>query len=144
MEDIILVTGTHCTRSCTNVAFPGGQDDAQVSFGAKVDRSGDAVVINWQFSHEKTRGVVLNDGPEGEVRPYGTLCWQMNPDVRVDRVRARTCRRISAFSYEGFALLVCSRYCPRGLREQQDPIQTQMDTTRSQTRNLCRYQLYRR
>jgi hypothetical protein len=70
MEDIILVTGTHCTRSCTNVAFPGGQDDAQVSFGAKVDRSGDGVAITWQFSHEQNRGVVLNDGPEGEVWPY--------------------------------------------------------------------------
>jgi hypothetical protein len=70
MEDIILVTGTHCTRSCTNVAFPGGQDNAQVSFGAKVDRSGDGVAITWQFSHEQNRGVVLNDGPEGEVWPY--------------------------------------------------------------------------
>ena len=67
MEDIILVTGTHCTRSCTYVAFPGGQDDAQVSFGAKVDQSGNTVAINWKFSHERNRGVVLNHGPDGEV-----------------------------------------------------------------------------
>jgi hypothetical protein len=64
MEDIILVTGTHCTKSCTNVAFPGGQDDAQVSSGAKVYHSGD---IDWQFSHERNRGMVLNYGPEGKV-----------------------------------------------------------------------------
>ncbi|KAN0127578.1 hypothetical protein V8E53_014605 [Lactarius tabidus] len=66
MEDIILVTGTHCTKSCTNVAFLGGQVGAQVSFGAKVDRSSNSVAINWHFSHEQNRGVVLNCGPEGE------------------------------------------------------------------------------
>jgi hypothetical protein len=67
MEDIVLVTGTHCTRSFTNAAFPGGEDDAQASFGAEVDHSDDVVSINWQFSHEQNRGVVLNYGPEGKV-----------------------------------------------------------------------------
>ncbi|KAI9454401.1 hypothetical protein BJY52DRAFT_729609 [Lactarius psammicola] len=69
MEDIILVTGTHRTRSCTNVAFPGGQVDAQVSFRAKVDLRDDIVTINWQFSHERNRGAVLNRGPDGEGLP---------------------------------------------------------------------------
>src|SRR6266702_2744226 len=67
MEDIILVTGTHRTRSCGNVAFPGGQKGAQVSFRAKVDHRGDIVAINWQFSHERNRGAFLNCGPDGEV-----------------------------------------------------------------------------
>ncbi|KAI9456870.1 hypothetical protein BJY52DRAFT_536609 [Lactarius psammicola] len=67
MEDIILVTGTHRTRSWTNVTFPGGQGAAQASFGARVDRSGDVVAVNWQFSHERNRGAVLNCGPDGEV-----------------------------------------------------------------------------
>ena len=69
MEDIVLVTGAHCARSCTNVAFPGGQDDAQISFEAKarVDHSDDGVSINWQFSPENNRGVVLNHSPEGKV-----------------------------------------------------------------------------
>ena len=67
MEDLILVTGAHCTRSWINVAFPGGPDDAQVSFGAQVDHSGDVVAINWQFSYERNRGVVVNYGPEGKV-----------------------------------------------------------------------------
>jgi hypothetical protein len=66
MEDIILVTGTHRTRSWTNVAFPGGQV-AQVSFGANVATRGDTVAINWKFSHECSRGAVLNCGPNGEV-----------------------------------------------------------------------------
>ena len=67
MEDIILVTGTHCTRSWTNVAFPGGQEVAQASFGAKVDRGGDVVAINWQFLHERNRGAFYHCGPDGEV-----------------------------------------------------------------------------
>ena len=71
MEDIVLVTGTHRTRSCTNVAFPGGQNDAQASFTANVDRRlSDIVAINWQFSPEHNRGAVVNFGPSGEVRPY--------------------------------------------------------------------------
>ncbi|KAH9174151.1 hypothetical protein EDB89DRAFT_1884328, partial [Lactarius sanguifluus] len=67
MEDIILVTGTHRTRSWTNVAFPGGQEYAQASFGARADhRHG---VVNWQFSPESNQGVVLNCGPGGENLP---------------------------------------------------------------------------
>jgi hypothetical protein len=67
MEDIVLVTGTHRTRSCTNIAFPGGQVDAQASFRAKVELREDIVAINWQFSPMRNRGVVLNCGPSGEV-----------------------------------------------------------------------------
>ncbi|KAI9456874.1 hypothetical protein BJY52DRAFT_536657 [Lactarius psammicola] len=69
MEDIILVTGTHRTRSWTNVAFPGGQEDAQASFRAKVDHRGGIVALNWQFSSERNRGVVLNHGPDGTDLP---------------------------------------------------------------------------
>ena len=67
MEDIILVTGTHRTRSWTNVAFPGGQEGAKASFGAKAGHHGDTIAINWQFSHERNQGAVLNCGPDGEV-----------------------------------------------------------------------------
>lgn len=74
MEDIVLVTGTHRTRSWTNVAFPGGQVDAQVSFGANVATRGDTVAINWKFSHECSRGAALNCGPNGEVRHYHLVC----------------------------------------------------------------------
>ena len=66
MEDLILVTGTHRTRSCTNVVFPGGQN-AQVSFGARVDHHDNVVSIKWEFLHKRNRGVVLNSGPDGEV-----------------------------------------------------------------------------
>ena len=145
MEDLILVTGTHCTRSCTNVAFPGGQGDALASFGAKVDHRSDGVAINWQFSHELIRGVELNCGPDGEVWLY-TACaarWILKYCLR-DLVPARTYRRISASSYEGFVPLVSSGYCRRSLRGRQDPNQTQRDTTRGQTRNSSRSLLYQR
>ena len=73
MENIILVTGSHRTRSCVNVAFPGGQD-AQVSFKAIVTPpGGDIVSVNWQFSHEHHRRAFLNFGPEGEVWPYAAV-----------------------------------------------------------------------
>ncbi len=68
MEDVILVTGTHRTRSCTNVAFPGGRRDAQVSLRPKVGQRDDRFSINWEFSDQRNRGAVLNRGPDGEVR----------------------------------------------------------------------------
>ena len=66
MEEIILVTGYDLTRSWTNIAFLGGQADAQVSFGVKVE--GPDTSINFQFSPENARGAVVCQGPEGTVR----------------------------------------------------------------------------
>ena len=66
MEDILLVTGWHRARSCTNVVFFGGSDAAQVSFGVQVGDSG--AKIEWKFSREQTLGVALNCGPSGDVR----------------------------------------------------------------------------
>ena len=69
MEEIILVTGCDLTRSWTNVAFLGGQADAQVSFGVKVEGPD----ISFQFLPENARGAVLSHGPEGSVRLYADL-----------------------------------------------------------------------
>jgi hypothetical protein len=66
MEDITLVTGCDRTRSWTNVTFLGGQADAQVSFGVKVEGPGPS--INFQLSPELVRGAVISQGPEGTVR----------------------------------------------------------------------------
>ena len=66
MEEIIFVTGCDLTRSWTNVAFLGGQVDAQVSFGVRVEGPN----INFQFLPENARGAVLSLGPEGAVRLY--------------------------------------------------------------------------
>lgn len=67
MEDVVLVTGCHRTRSWTNIVFSENRNGAQVSFGVRVGISGSD--INWQFSREQIRGVVLNIGPSGDVRP---------------------------------------------------------------------------
>jgi len=68
MEEIILVTGCDLTRSWTNIAFLGGQVDAEVSFRVKVEESNTS--INFQFLPENARGAVLRHGPEGTVRLY--------------------------------------------------------------------------
>jgi hypothetical protein len=68
MEEIILVTGCDLTRSWTNVAFLGGEADAQVSFGSKVKSSNTR--IDFQSSPEHAHGAVLHHGPEGTVRLY--------------------------------------------------------------------------
>jgi len=63
MDEIILVTGCHRTRSWANVTFLEGQTHAQASFGVKVN----GVDINWQFSLGNAHGAVCNWGPEGNV-----------------------------------------------------------------------------
>jgi len=69
MEDIILVTGCHRTKSWANAAFLGGYTDAQpeVSFGVDVTNNNGSEVINWRFSPDRCRGAELNLGPDGEV-----------------------------------------------------------------------------
>jgi hypothetical protein len=69
MEDIILVTGYHRTKSWANVAFMKSHTDAQpeVSFRADVTNNNDSEVINWRFSPDRSRGAELNLGPDGEV-----------------------------------------------------------------------------
>ena len=63
MEEIVLITGCDRAKSWTNVAFLESQADAQVSFGVKVTQDR----IDWQLSPEEIQGVVLNQGPVGEV-----------------------------------------------------------------------------
>jgi len=63
MDEIILVTGCHRTRSWANVTFLEGQTHAQAPFGVKVY----GVSINWQFSLGNSHGAVCGWGPEGNV-----------------------------------------------------------------------------
>ncbi|KAH9032012.1 hypothetical protein EDB85DRAFT_1957234 [Lactarius pseudohatsudake] len=68
MEDIILVTGCHRTRSWTNIAFNEVQSGAQLSL--KVDVA-DALGanVNWGVSNVRIQGAVHNQGPSGENLP---------------------------------------------------------------------------
>jgi hypothetical protein len=77
MEDIVLVTGCHRTRSWTNIVFSENRAGAQVSFGVRVGNSGSD--IKWQFSREQIRGgVVLSIGPSGDVRPFRAVMHDLN------------------------------------------------------------------
>lgn len=68
MEDIILVTGCHRTRSWINIAFMGSYSDARVSFGVEVtDGDGPEVDIKWRLSPNRIRGAELSRGPNGKV-----------------------------------------------------------------------------
>ena len=67
MEDIILVTGCDHTRSWTNIAFFGSQNNAQASFGVNVVH-GPSISIHWQPLPESIQGAVLHRGPGGMVR----------------------------------------------------------------------------
>ena len=67
MEEIILVTGCDRARSWTNIAFFGGEADAQASFGVKVS-GGPGNSIDVRFSPGHVMGAVVSHGPEGTVR----------------------------------------------------------------------------
>lgn len=64
MDEIVLVTGAHLTRSWINVAFLEDQIDARVSFEFQL--TSDAG-INWHVSPDRTIGALLNRGPIGKV-----------------------------------------------------------------------------
>ncbi|KAF8265948.1 hypothetical protein EI94DRAFT_1587168 [Lactarius quietus] len=66
MEDIVLVTGCHRTRSWSNIAFNEFRKDAQFSLGVEVAGSFGAS-INWRASSLRVQGAVLSQGPSGEV-----------------------------------------------------------------------------
>ena len=67
MEDIVLVTGCHRTRSSSNIVFYESQVNARASFGVQVPGSTIGTTVNWQVSSQYNRGTMVNHGPSGEV-----------------------------------------------------------------------------
>lgn len=65
MEDIILVTGCHRTRSWSNIAFSEVHSDAQISLG--VDVGPVNASVSWRISSLHIHGAVLSHRPSGEV-----------------------------------------------------------------------------
>ena len=112
MEDIILVTGYHRTRSWANAAFLESHTDAQVSFGVEVAHAhGPGMSIKWQFSPERARGAVLSWGPHGEVC-YHAICeskWRLR-QLWHDLASIRIYPRINAYLYEDSASPAPSGY----------------------------------
>ncbi|KAH8999211.1 hypothetical protein EDB92DRAFT_942199 [Lactarius akahatsu] len=68
MEDIVLVTGCHRTRSWSNIAFNDIQTDARLSLGVEVAGTLGASV-NWRVSSHRLQGAVLGHRPNGENLP---------------------------------------------------------------------------
>ena len=66
MEDIVLVTGCHRTRSWSNIAFNEVQADARVSLGVEVGGVLGASV-NWRVSRFRVQGAVHGHRTNGEV-----------------------------------------------------------------------------
>ena len=66
MEDILLVTGCHRTRSSSNIVLYENQVNSQVSCGVQVPGI-IGTTVNWQVSSQYTRGTMVNHGPSGEV-----------------------------------------------------------------------------
>jgi hypothetical protein len=107
MEDIILVTGRHLTRSWANIAFIENQGSArrgpmQVSLGVHVSESFSShFSVDWKLPREPGQGVVLNMGPSGEVRrAFGLLvddfiCMSSGPICGPMRIYPR----ISCYSH---------------------------------------------
>jgi len=66
MEDIVLVTGCHRTRSWSNIAFNEFQANARLSLGVDVAGALGASV-NWRVSSLRIQGAVLGHRSNGEV-----------------------------------------------------------------------------
>lgn len=69
MEEIVLVTGCHRTRSWTNVAFLENPVDVQISFGVEVVDGPDPS-LKWHHSPNRIQGAMLDWGPDGNL----TVC----------------------------------------------------------------------
>ncbi len=67
MEDIVLVTGCHRTKSWSNISLNEVQADARLSLGVEVAGTLGANV-NWRASNVRIQGAMQNQGPSGEVR----------------------------------------------------------------------------
>jgi hypothetical protein len=78
MEEIILVTGLHLTKSWANLAFFEGQSRGQASLGFNVVHAPDSS-ITWHCLPGSVRGGVRSWGPEGKVclsvEDLGNLAW---------------------------------------------------------------------
>jgi hypothetical protein len=66
MEEIILVTGLHLTRSWANIVFLEGNVNGRASLGVKVN-DGREVSITWRCEPGSVRGGMRSWEPEGKV-----------------------------------------------------------------------------
>ena len=149
MEDIILVTGRHRTRSWTNLAFIEnqglvGRDTMQVSLNVQVSGGPlSHVNVDWKVPHKLSQGVASNMGPSGEVRRR--LACAVGRALRLHLhglVRIRIYPRINAYLSEDSVSPTPAKYCPGSKTQQgQLQVQTRNVTTPSQKGSLFQHLL---
>jgi hypothetical protein len=73
MEEIILVTGCHHTRTWANIVFLENQTRAETSFGFKAtqargrEANDQSINLKWEFPLGSAQGAVCSQGPEGNL-----------------------------------------------------------------------------
>jgi hypothetical protein len=120
MEDIILVTGRHLTKSWVNVAFTQRRPDAGVSFDVQV--SGHSHV---SLEQEYVRGGDLKLGPTGRVWIYTVSRFRrILKLLGHDLARTRIYREINAYLFED-SVSSASSGCGPSFVDRQDLLQMQ-------------------
>ena len=66
MEDIVLVTGYHRTRSWSNIAFYESQANSRVSLSVRAPGN-TGTAVHWRVLSQRIQGTVLSHGPCGDV-----------------------------------------------------------------------------
>lgn len=93
MEDIILVTGCHRTRSWTNISFNEVRLGVQLPLTVDVaDTLG--TNVTWGVSNDRIQGAVRNQGPGGKVRVCRLQCQRV---LRISTRFLRTYPRTNAY-----------------------------------------------
>jgi hypothetical protein len=122
MEDIILVTGRHLTKSWINVAFNQGRRDAGVSFNAYVSRNSE-INLERQYVH----GGDLKLGPTGKVLLLHIFKPQQDLRHPGHGIRPRIYAKINAYSFEG-SVSLASWGSGQGFGDRRDLIRVQVGT----------------
>jgi len=141
MEDIVLVTGFHRTKSWSNIALAGVETDTRLSLGVEVTGALGAN-INWRASNVSTHGAVQNEGPSGEVRGTPSQPQAENDSAYWDALTCvlRAYPITNAYFSEDIVSSVCTGYC-RGSEEQQNPNQVHAVGMTAGTKTSFRYQV---
>ncbi|KAH9165399.1 hypothetical protein EDB89DRAFT_2233439 [Lactarius sanguifluus] len=91
MEDIVLVTGCHRTKSWTNTVLNEVQTNLRLSLGVEVGASGASV--RWESSNLQIQGATVCQGPNGEDLPENQCIFIRGFRVKryfgiIDRIKA--------------------------------------------------------
>ena len=112
MEEIVLVTGLHLTRSWANIVFLEGHANGHASFGVRADNN---VCITWRFLPGSVRGGMRSWGPEGRVCKF-TKASEMTLTCPIQDLPENQC-----VSVRGFRVTRVFGIFPRRLRGAAEP-----------------------